>query len=508
MTTEYSESALQAKVKEIGEKAIETYLYMLPTTGWDGSASEGFGGAGWDGRLPPVSGPTGKTRLKCYLGGFSAVAAIPPGFSVVGDGSDGAGSSYYEYEVDAWASIYEPWMTRIEQAFRGWDDLPDPAMFDGPIEAVRKAVTELTPMPSESQGQDTGGDFDSPYASVDLSAALSTIQTIVGEFAAEDMGLLISAFLFYYGPERVKQIMTNQGQVAIVLGLVLLGEQRIWMGARRDIMAIADAAASSMRPGGAGNGDTIDFDVVKAFADLAKLFVPGAVATAIDAGEKTIDIVTQLTPEKPEGPDSVKLSGYTVEEVAASMEEHIRTLDKKVFDSEYELINKTLEGMLDYMWGNNATQFHINPGGGIEPDFAKADKLDVRPKSLKMVGYQLVPQVAAYMGKAAEAGQAANNAGIWSRTFVGYVSSGPYNKWVEVLNQFDKVTTGSASELVEAGKLLAIGAGWLEDTDGDTKTALTGVDDDIARGQHGWDNTPPPPPPTYFTLPNGKRIPI
>ena len=46
--------------------------------------------------------------------------------------------------------------------------------------------------------------------------------------------------------------MGNQAQAAIVLGVVLLGEQKIWEGAQKDIMAIADKAADSFRPGGAG----------------------------------------------------------------------------------------------------------------------------------------------------------------------------------------------------------------------------------------------------------------
>ena len=58
-----------------------------------------------------------------------------------------------------------------------------------------------------------------------------------------------------------------------MLGVVLLGEQKVWEGAQKDIMAIADKAADSFRPGGAG-GDSIDLKVVKAFVDLLATFVP------------------------------------------------------------------------------------------------------------------------------------------------------------------------------------------------------------------------------------------
>ena len=75
-----------------------------------------------------------------------------------------------------------------------------------------------------------------------------------------DEGLLIYAFRDGYGPDRIRAIMGNQAQAAIVLGVVLLGEQKVWEGAQKDIMAIADKAADSFRPGGAG-GDSIDLKV-------------------------------------------------------------------------------------------------------------------------------------------------------------------------------------------------------------------------------------------------------
>jgi hypothetical protein len=67
---------------------------------------------------------------------------------------------------------------------------------------------------------------------------------------------------------------------------------------------------------------------------------------------------------------------------------------------------------------------------------------------------------------------------------------------------FDAVTTGSAAELVEAGRLLAIGAGQLEDVDGYTEAALRGVEDELARGEYGWspeDVYPAPPGGGPFT---------
>ena len=39
----------------------------------------------------------------------------------------------WELEVNPWRDLYEPWITRINEALDGFHDLPKPSLFDGPI---------------------------------------------------------------------------------------------------------------------------------------------------------------------------------------------------------------------------------------------------------------------------------------------------------------------------------------------------------------------------------------
>ena len=188
----------------------------------------------------------------------------------------------------------------------------------------------------------------------------------------------------------------------------------------------------------------------------------------------------------------MQLEGYTPDEVYTSLVDIIRKLEQRVFDQEYEVAYSTLDGLLDYMYDNAGTQFHIHPTKGIETDLASAPRLTVHPEYLKRIGYSLVPGIAAHMGHAAEDAQGADKPGVWSRTnYIGLSPDGPYPRWSEVLGEFDAVTTGSGKELVEAGRLLAVGAGFVEDTDGATQEMLKGVQDDLDRGSDEWDNEPP-----------------
>lgn len=488
--TGYSAGALEDLKKKMAHAAIKTTLVMEPTQ-WDGDAEGGFYGAAWEGTLPPVNGPTGTVHLKWYPPVLGMSADIPPGAQNTGDGIDAAGQPYYSYEIDPWTSIYQPWIERIDTAFRGWDSIPDPADFSAAIDKVRSAVLRLTPLPKGAGGNDDEGDFEQTYTGVDLTSDLATMDKFVDPSLGGADGLLVYAFYDNYGPERIRGVMGNQAQAAIVLGVSLLAEQKIWEGARRDIMAIADEAAGSFNYGGTGGG-SIDLEVVKAFAGLLEAFAPPQVKTVLATGSAAISLVQAVLPQKPAGKDEVELSGYWPDEVYESLCTAISDLEQRVFDHEFEVAYTSLAGMIGDMHTMAASDFFLHPDDGLDPQLVNADSLRVRTESLKMVGYDLCPKIAAVMGHAAEDAHAADHSGIWVRSNqIGLGTTGPYAKWSELLGLFDTVITGSGKELVLAGQRLAVGAGWLEDSDGLAQTALQGVQDDLDRGQTGWDNSVP-----------------
>jgi len=106
-----------------------------------------------------------------------------------------------------------------------------------------------------------------------------------------------------------------------------------------------------------------------------------------------------------------------------------------------------------------------------------------------------VPRIASTMARGAESAHGSDKPFIWQRTYVGMLPSGPYSTWSTLLGELDKVATGSASELVEAGQLLAKAAGGLREVDDETRGAMKGLDDEIARGKDGYHAYAPPPPP-------------
>ena len=489
--TAYSASALDDLLRRIAEKAIQRDLY--DKCEWYGTPERGFQGGAWDPMLPPVTGPTGVLRIRFNAQAMSSSPGQPPpGSRYLGEKYD-FGMLFYEYEVDPWADIYQPWIERIDQAFDGWDSLPDPAEYDGPIQHLRTAVTSLTPMPNPN-----GGPLSTDFTSVDLASNLGLLDHWVNSGTeGASQGLLVFAFDQAYGAARIQAVMQNQAQAGIVLGLALLGEQRIWQKTRGDIMRLAGEAVRAFDV--TDGGGSVSFDVVKAFIGLVGDFVPAPVKTVLTVGTDALSLVESLKPAEHKDDPHPDINGADADAIYQSMDQAINKLDMTVFDQECELINHTLQGLLDEMRTHAGTQFHIHPRAGVAPDLVHARQIAVHPEYLKHIGYQTVPNIAAVLARAAADADGADRSGMWQRAgAIGYPPTGPYSKWAEVLEQFDAVTTGSAKELVEAGALLAQGAGFLQDTDGYAHTALAGVEDEIARGHDGWDNShvgaPPPAP--------------
>jgi hypothetical protein len=505
MTDPYSRTALNTKKREIAEKAIQRWLFE--EYHWAGAADRGFQGGGWMEMLPPVTGATGTMQLRYHLGEQMNPnpGQPPPGAKYKGgDFSGGMGQQYYLYEVDPWTDIYEPWFDKINTAFEGWDDLPDPDSFTTPIENMRTAVTSLTPMPDKD-----GGPLSTDFASVDLASNLNLLDKWVGASTdGANQGMLVFAFDQAYGAARVQAVMQNQAQAGIVLGMTLLGEQRIWQKTRGDIMRLAEEAVKAFDVT-AGGGGSINFEVVQSFIGLVGAFVPQPVSGVLSKASAALDLVQKLKPQEHKDDPKPEITGSDAESIYTSMTSAINKLDMTVLDQELELVTHTLQGLLDEMREHAGTQFHIHPQSGVDHDLRTAKAIDVHPEYLKHIGYQTVPKIAAVMALAADDAATTSNPHMWDRGgYIGYVPAGPRDRYADVLEQFDAVTTGSAKELVEAGELLAQGAGFLTDTDGYQQEALSKVRDEIQRGKDGWDNSHVgvPDPPPVVRAPNGKPM--
>lgn len=494
--TAYSPGALATLKKEIAHKAIQRFMSEKQ---WYGTPEKGFRSNIFDEILPGPSGPTGTVRIKHRMTMTgSGSGEPPPGAKYIGQTIEHS-QIVYTYEVDPWTSIYEPWIDNIESAFHGWDTMPEPGDFDAPVEAMRAAVGSLTPYADAGTGGDMDGD---KFTSVNLSTDIGTLGKWIGPDTPDAWsGAIIYTFDTKYGAERIKGILNNQAQLAIMLGTTLLGEKKVWEKGREDIMILAEDAKKvfDVTQGGVGG---FDLKVVKALGDLIGEFVPAPFKPILSVGQKGLSLVEALMPPKDQSPVNTKISGDTADAIYTSLRNELRRLDLQITNREKEL-DDSVQKLLDLMGTMPASDFHIHPDAGVDSGM-NSGQVKADTKIMGDLGYNVVPRIASTMARSAEKAQGSDKPFIWQRTYVGMLPTGPYQSWLVLLGELDKVATGSASELTQAGQLLGKAAGGLRDTDQQTRDAMKGLEDEIARGQTGYTPyTPPPPPPDEHPGPGG-----
>lgn len=434
-------------------------------------------GNGWTERLPGVTGLTGKVRLKQNVTSQTVKSPPPPGADYVGEETQGL-VMYHVYEIDPWVTLYKPWAERVNDAFEGWRTLPDPADFDTPITHLENAVDELTPA-EQSDGGYT-------FVNVAVTNSLELMRRWISPQQGNSSELLF-AFDSAYGVGRITGTMVNQAQVACGLGFTAAGEKKLWTAARADLMRIAGDAATAMDVSGGGGSFSIDLGVVKSFVDLVGVFVPKQYQILTSGLSAGIGFLEEIIPKQKTEKRELSVSGSTAEEICSSMEGAIFDLEQAIFHEEMELIEK-LRALEQIIYGRSADDFHIHPGAGIDAGFEREAAIRMDSQIVRTIGTRDVPTVAAaYLRAADMAGQANTGEGIWTReNSIGMGTVGPYIRWSDALGVFDEMTTGSARELVEAGKLLAVAAGWIEGSDDESARILAGLDDELRRGELEW----------------------
>lgn len=511
----YTSQAITGYKKSIAHNAIKMTLEQSGM-GWEGDATTGFRHSsivpypGLTGNtLPPVTGPTGVVQMfvsGSVLNGSEGLSRdpgtaisgemFPPGTRIVREEEVDRFPGYV-LECDPWNDFYQPWLTRIESALEGWETIPDHARFGQEAEKAKAALQELTP--TSGFGSQNSEEWRPTFDDPNRTNAFDLFSEYVGADVESDM---IYAFRSKYGPTRVRTVLQNQGQIALGLTLVLGGEKQLWHTAGEDIMALCEAAKKAFNHQPPDFDFDIDLKVVKAFLDLAGVFVPPNIKPVVVGASAVVGFLQAVIPEdKAEPTPPPPLSAGTAEEVAAKFEEALLTLRRAVFDQEEELYRCTTR-LHEAIMEVPPDHLHIHPGAGLAPGVTTTEQINVHTGALKDVGNHQIPVIAAVFAHAADDTYGLAPVDVWTRGWpLGYGTRGPQEDFAQIVEWFDQVATGSARELVDAGRRLAIAAGWLEGSDEENSGALTGLEDELGRGQTGWEQPEPEP-----ALPPGVTI--
>lgn len=431
------------------------------------------------GRLPPVKGPTGEVTLTIET---QDNPLMPPSTSYL--------------TLDPWKDYYQPWIQRIDQAFEGWDQLPDPGGFDKLITPLQTTVTNLTFSTGDTQ---TGG---STTGNKDLVGDFSAMRTDLDPHGDDDeSSQAISAFTRRYGPDVLELVIGNLKQAVIVLGLAQQGEKQLWTKARDDVATLADNAAKAFKDAGPSNDP---FAICSAFLGLVGAFVPPAAAVtgAIDAG---LGFVQAVKPPDKGAEVSPDLKGGSPDDVYNNLCDSIKKLNTTVFNREDEL-RTMLKSMFDKM-NSDDKDFTLCVDRGLDPEVKNLGKIKVDTGLMKTIGFSLMPDIAAVISDAVPDLETADSSLPWMRPWnIGYGSTGPWDEYFYLNLLVSGAISSNANQIVLAGKALAAAAGYLKDTDGAGKVAMTRLRKNLTDSETGWPQVDDDPPP-YVPGPNGKMMP-
>ncbi|GAA1504224.1 hypothetical protein [Nocardioides humi] len=511
--TAYSSQAITNFKKTIAHNAIKMDL-QVREPGWEGDATTGFGGVfapypALEGpTLPPVSGPTGNVQYFVLGPAMNAYGGLdrdpgsplthnvfPPGSTIVRE-EEINGFPGYVCQTDPWTSLYHPWLERIDAALEGWDTLPDHSRFAQEAAKANAAVQGLTP--TSGFGGQSAEEWRPTFTDPDRTTAFDLFSEYVGADVDSNM---VYAFRSKYGPVRAGTVMQNQGQIAYGLTLILGGEAKLWEEAGVDIMKLCEAAEAAFHYEPPAFDFNFDLKIFKAFTDLAGTFVPAPAGTVLKGASAVAGFLQAVIPENTEDTTPPPpLSASTAEQVATNFEEAILTLRRATFHQE-EVLYHCARRLNEDIGSVKVDYLHIHPGAGLDPGITTAEQIRVHTGALQDIGINQVPIIATIFAQAADDTYGLAPADIWTRGWpLGYGTSGPQENVAEILGEFDKVATGSARELVDAGKELAIAAGWIEGADQGSQADFTGLNDELERGRTEWEHPPPEP-----VLPPGLR---
>jgi hypothetical protein len=203
-------------------------------------------------------------------------------------GGDWSGNFIEEWFVGGdkdreWKGHMDEVRTRIDNALRPWEDLPDPATFDSYVEELRQANGKLAVATGTSGGVATGAGR--------IGAQLG----IIAQNSSAMSGGIITAFKSKFLGELGKAIGGHHG-LTVILGQAMTAEQNLLKQARQDV-AQAVASATSALDAYAKGGDpemSFDFKVAGAVVAGVTAFATGGATVALAGAAAGLTLLTTL----------------------------------------------------------------------------------------------------------------------------------------------------------------------------------------------------------------------
>ncbi len=258
-------------------------------------------------------------------------------------------------------AAFESVRNQIDQIFAPFDELPNPAFFDAPIEEVQDWMEALSMV--ENRGADatkTG----SPGGISGVDGYLNTLDDCANHLAG---GAITSFKTFFL--HNLEAILLQYHDLVVVLLAGLGGEKNLWSKANEQIEKMISDATGAFSSAAMGHPFSWDFvvNLVNTMADglAAVLSGPAAPLGVMTVGLK---LVASVKDEKDQNPEAFQLSdfGASMSTVATAAQ----SINDKVCEQE-QLLKDCLvqdnQAALDPSWNLNNRLSGVDDSDDLDP---------------------------------------------------------------------------------------------------------------------------------------------
>ncbi len=400
------------------------------------------------------------------------------------------------------------WDSQIDTLVSGFDHLPDPGKFEGPIGHLQAAARKV----AAGAGNDNS-ELGNP-ALTDIGFMRDRLPTNIGQ--------TVDMFYRLYGPDRLELVLDGYCEVMGCLGVALKGEQKVWTNAQTDAAAIMTNGVAAFKNTRHDNSTSFSTNLTIGLAAVGLLSaftvgIPGLAPVLGAVSASGTFLQTAMSVLKEGEKKSTSSEGLShPDAVYDALKQAFKDLNGEIRTQEQQF-QQMLQSMLGSVNGaDNRANFHIGPDAGLDPAYKGSDDvIDLKYSILKTVGYECMPQIANAFCESADAAMAGVDNSPWIRYYSSVVGDwigldfyGCYDAWEDLVYRVQPLMNDTAAEAVAAGVKLAVAAGYIEDTDGSVQSTLGANYKDIQDAKLGWekDSYEPPPPPPIPRGPGGHQL--
>jgi hypothetical protein len=390
---------------------------------------------------------------------------------------------------DEFQNAFNDIRTKIDNALNPWRWIPETDDFSGDVEAMRQANSKLSVGAVIEGGKVTGG---GPIGG-NINLILENSDAMAGG--------LITAFKSDF-LAQLSRAVSGQHAITIILGGHLAAQQKMWEGAKENVVTIIDDSTKAFKA--AAEGGEVDWKVILKVAGFAvagaTIFATGGATKALgvtNLGLTILDAVLSANDKPTDKP------APEYQSVMDAFTRDITALDTKITDEE-EIIKKNITDNLNQIRKDQGAYDLSRPALlDVKDDSDLGKEIEIKRLLVKEITDTYMPNISdALFAARTEVDKTADLTGWYRDGSIGIGSNGPSSQFHELRYLLYELLGNLGDEVKYSAKTLSLAVDDIGQRDSDAKDALEKHAEEVKEKQIGESGGAPNDPWNVVREPN------